>query len=233
MTPRRVVALLPNGRSSRHRRRPIRTGRRAAFVKSTRRPFDRELPDRCGAQRRAATEDTMARLNELFVIVVPAIVEAGGHVIIFLGDGAIAVFSAPDLLPGHAVAAFAAISIQRGVTERFRSEVPIGFGINTGEAIATTISAAGHLEFATIADTTDVEHLINTTRRHHPVHRELRRCFDDAPIGAHRPGVHSFKGKTASTRVYRIDAATTCTDHRALCGRSTSRERTLIGPPKC
>ena len=39
-------------------------------------------------------EDTVARLNTLFEIVVPAVVEAGGHVNKFLGDGALAV-SAP------------------------------------------------------------------------------------------------------------------------------------------
>jgi class 3 adenylate cyclase len=33
-------------------------------------------------------EDTVARLNALFEIVVPAVVDAGGHVNKFLGDGA-------------------------------------------------------------------------------------------------------------------------------------------------
>jgi class 3 adenylate cyclase len=41
-------------------------------------------------------EDTVARLNALFEIVVPAVVEAGGHVNKFLGDGALAVFGAPN-----------------------------------------------------------------------------------------------------------------------------------------
>ena len=41
-------------------------------------------------------EDTVARLNALFEIVVPAVVDAGGHVNKFLGDGALAVFGAPN-----------------------------------------------------------------------------------------------------------------------------------------
>lgn len=44
-------------------------------------------------------EDTVARLNALFEIVVPAVVDAGGHVNKFLGDGALAVFGAPN--PSH------------------------------------------------------------------------------------------------------------------------------------
>ncbi len=43
-------------------------------------------------------EDTVARLNALFEIVVPAVVDAGGHVNKFLGDGALAVFGAPMIL---------------------------------------------------------------------------------------------------------------------------------------
>jgi len=41
----------------------------------------------------------VARLNALFEIVVPAVVDAGGHVNKFLGDGALAVFGAPTTWP--------------------------------------------------------------------------------------------------------------------------------------
>ena len=43
-------------------------------------------------------EDTVARLNALFEVVVPAVVDAGGHVNKFLGDGALAVFGARTTL---------------------------------------------------------------------------------------------------------------------------------------
>jgi class 3 adenylate cyclase len=52
-------------------------------------------------------EDTVARLNAMFEIVVPAVVDAGGHVNKFLGDGALAVFGAPNDLADHADAAVA------------------------------------------------------------------------------------------------------------------------------
>ena len=59
-------------------------------------------------------EDTVARLNALFEIVVPAVVDAGGHVNKFLGDGALAVFGAPNDLADHADAAVsAAVLIHR------------------------------------------------------------------------------------------------------------------------
>jgi adenylate cyclase len=59
-------------------------------------------------------EDTVSRLNALFEIVVPAVVDAGGHVNKFLGDGALAVFGAPNDLADHADAAVtAAVLIHR------------------------------------------------------------------------------------------------------------------------
>lgn len=93
-------------------------------------------------------EDTVARLNTLFEIVVPAVVDGGGHVNKFLGDGALAVFGAPNDLADHADAAVdAAVGIQRMVAERFGADLRIGIGINTGTVIAGTIGGAGKLEF--------------------------------------------------------------------------------------
>ena len=78
-------------------------------------------------------EDNVARLNALFEIVVPAVVDAGGHVNKFLGDGALAVFGAPNDLADHADAAVsAAVKIQRLVADQFDGELRIGIGINTG-----------------------------------------------------------------------------------------------------
>ena len=50
-------------------------------------------------------EDTVSHLNALFEIVVPAVLDAGGHVNKYLGDGALAVFGAPNALDHHADAA--------------------------------------------------------------------------------------------------------------------------------
>src|ERR1700735_51125 len=82
-------------------------------------------------------EDTVSRLNALFEIVVPAVVDAGGHVNKFLGDGALAVLGAPNDLEDHADSALtAAVMIHRLVAEQFSGELRIGIGINTGVVIA-------------------------------------------------------------------------------------------------
>ena len=139
-------------------------------------------------------EDTVARLNALFEIVVPAVVDAGGHVNKFLGDGALAVFGAPNDLADHADAAVrAAVLIHRLVAERFAGELRIGIGINTGVVIAGTIGGGGKLEFTLIGDTVNVaarvEQLTKTTGDVDPSHPAVRRCPGRSTARSHRPGI--------------------------------------------
>ena len=113
-------------------------------------------------------EETVARLNALFEIMVPTVVDAGGHINRFLGDGAMAVFGALTDLADHADAAVsAAVLMYRLVAERFEGELRIGIGINTGVVVAGTIGSGPHLEFGLIGDTTNVaarvEQLTKTT----------------------------------------------------------------------
>ena len=155
-------------------------------------------------------EDVVARLNALFEIVVPAVVDAGGHVNKFLGDGALAVFGAPNDLSDHADAVVAAAAlIQRLVADRFEGALRIGIGINTGVVIAGTIGGGGKLEFTLIGDTVNVaarvEQLTKTTGdgillTHHCVDALARR-----PDGLIDRGSHALKGKSAEVQVFGLN----------------------------
>jgi adenylate cyclase len=155
-------------------------------------------------------EDTVARLNALFEIVVPAVVDAGGHVNKFLGDGALAVFGAPNDLAGHSDAAVsAAATIHRLVTQRFGGELRIGTGINTGTVIAGTIGAAGKLEFTLIGDTVNVaarvEQLTKTTGDAILLTGQCVDTLITRPIGLTDRGSHALKGKSAVVQVFALN----------------------------
>ncbi len=155
-------------------------------------------------------EDTVARLNGLFEIVVPAVVGAGGHVNKFLGDGALAVFGAPNDLADHADAAVsAAAHIHRLVAEHFGGELRIGIGINTGKVIAGTIGGGPHLEFTLIGDTTNVaarvEQLTKTTGDTILVTQATVEALASRPPGLIDRGLHALKGKSAPTAVFGLD----------------------------
>jgi len=155
-------------------------------------------------------EDTVSRLNALFEIAVPAVVEGGGHVNKFLGDGALAVFGAPNDLADHADAAVdAAVLIQRLVAERFGGELRIGIGINTGVVIAGTIGGGGKLEFTLIGDTVNVaarvEQLTKTTGDAILVTQQCVDALASRPPGLTDRGFHVLKGKSASVQVFGLD----------------------------
>jgi class 3 adenylate cyclase len=165
-----------------------------------------------------SAEDTVARLNALFEIVVPAVVDAGGHVNKFLGDGALAVFGAPNELADHADAAVsAAVLIHRLVAERFGGALRIGIGINTGLVIAGTIGGAGKLEFTLIGDTVNVaarvEQLTKTTGDAILLTQQTVDALVSRPLGLSDRGAHALKGKSAPTGVFGLDPAVT-SSHR-------------------
>ncbi|MUL81260.1 MULTISPECIES: adenylate/guanylate cyclase domain-containing protein [unclassified Mycolicibacterium] len=155
-------------------------------------------------------EDTVARLNALFEIVVPAVVDAGGHVNKFLGDGALAVFGAPNDLAHHADAAVsAAVLIQRLVGERFGGALRIGIGINTGVVIAGTIGGGGKLEFTLIGDAVNVaarvEQLTKSTGDAILLTQQVVESLVFRPLGMKDRGFHSVKGKSAAVQVFALD----------------------------
>jgi adenylate cyclase len=157
-------------------------------------------------------EDTVARLNALFEIVVPAVVEGGGHVNKFLGDGALVVFGAPNDLADHADAAVtAAVLIQRLVAERFGGALKIGIGINTGPVIAGTIGGGGKLEFTLIGDTVNVaarvEQLTKTTGDAILLTQQSVDAVVSGLPGLTDRGSHALKGKSATVQVFGLDSA--------------------------
>ena len=159
-----------------------------------------------------SAEDVVARLNALFEIVVPAVVDAGGHVNKFLGDGALAVFGAPNDLADHADAAVkAAVLIHRLVADRFGGELRIGIGINTGVVIAGTIGGAGKLEFTLIGDTVNVaarvEQLTKTTGDTILLTHQTVDALVSRPNGLTDRGAHALKGKAAAMQVFGLDPA--------------------------
>lgn len=165
-------------------------------------------------------EDVVAHLNALFEIVVPAVVDAGGHVNKFLGDGALAVFGAPNDLADHADAAVrAAVLISRHVAERFGRDLRVGIGINTGVVIAGTIGGGSKLEFTLIGDTVNVaarvEQLTKTTGDPILLTHETVEALASRPLGLADRGSHALKGKSATVRVFGLDPAANHVGRRA------------------
>src|SRR6201995_377965 len=155
-------------------------------------------------------EETVARLNAVFEIVGPAVVDAGGHVNKFLGDGALEVFGAPNDVVHHADSAVsAAVLIHRLVGRRFGGELRIGIGINTGKVIAGTIGGGSKLEFTLIGDAVNVaarvEQLTKTTGDRILLTQQTVDALVSRPSGLIDRGAHALKGKSTPIEVFGLD----------------------------
>lgn len=120
---------------------------------------------------RAGPRRAVARLNDLYELVVPVLVRHHGHANKFIGDGLLGVFGAPDRLPDHADRGLAAaLALVAAVRERYGRELSVGVGVNSGPVVAGTIGGGGRVEFTVIGD------VVNTAAR---VEEATRATGDD------------------------------------------------------
>ena len=126
-----------------------------------------DVKDFSGFAETASAQEVVARLNALFEVVVPAIAAEGGHVDKFEGDGLMAVFGAPQIVPEHADRAFcAALEIDRLVNrERAGGGFEVGLGLNTGRVVAGSIGGGGRLNFSVIGDAVNVASRVQAATR--------------------------------------------------------------------
>ncbi len=106
-------------------------------------------------------EELLAALNRYLADVSDAVMDHGGSVVTFLGDGVMAVFGAPLPTEHHADQALAAarVVVQAVGADR------VGVGIATGTVISGTVGSGRRLEYAAIGDTTNVAARVQTLTR--------------------------------------------------------------------
>ena len=178
------------------------------------------------ARAEASTaRETVAFLNEFFDVVVPCVLEHGGHANKFLGDGVLAVFGAPERLPDHADRAVeAARSIAGAIGKRFGGDVRIGIGISTGPVVVGSVGGGGRLDFSVIGDAVNVAARVQAhTREIGAVMLRTEATLSAMNMrdsGVYAKGEAELRGIADPVRLYSADTA--------LDERSTLRRKSLI-----
>jgi adenylate cyclase len=140
------------------------------------------------------------------------VLDHGGTIDKFSGDGVMAVFGAPDPVPDHAeVALRCALAMQarqRRLNEEMEADglspIGMGIGLNTGTVVAGTVGGGGRLEYTVVGDAVNL----------------AQRLQAEAPAGhilatsatlAAAPGVPAdpvgpmlVKGRSESVEVFRV-----------------------------
>ena len=169
-----------------------------------------DVRDFTAYSERTEASQAVARLNQLFEIVVPTLREHHGHANKFSGDGVLAVFGVPEPVSDHAERAVAAaVDVQGQVRDHFGEGLRIGIGVNTGRVIAGTVGGGGKLEFALIGDPVNVasrvEELTKQTGDPILLTQATVDAMTKAPSGLVPRGPHEVKGKAEPVVVYGLD----------------------------
>ncbi len=97
-------------------------------------------------------DDVVDLLNRFFAVVVHVIDDHGGTVNKFQGDGALAVFGAPQELDDHAGAALRAARTLRDRLAEVVPELTAGIGVAAGTVVAGNVGEEHRFEYTVIGD---------------------------------------------------------------------------------
>jgi class 3 adenylate cyclase len=156
---------------------------------------------------RAAAQEVVACLNQLYEAVVPVIERHGGHANKFVGDGLLAVFGAPARHADHAARAVAAAcDIAQLVREGVAGELRVGLGVNSGRVVVGTIGGGRRRDFTVIGDSVNTAARVEATTRVTGddiliTESTLRALGSSGDEFEERPSV-PLRGKAATVRLY-------------------------------
>jgi adenylate cyclase len=103
-------------------------------------------------------EELVQFLNNYFSRIIEAVLEHGGNIDKFQGDGMLVVFGAPNPMADHAERAFAAAQamlkeiagLNRELAEAGKPQISVGIGLDTGEVVAGHVGSERRMEFTLI-----------------------------------------------------------------------------------
>jgi adenylate cyclase len=103
-------------------------------------------------------EELVRFLNDYFARMIDAVLENGGNIDKFQGDGMLVVFGAPNPQVDHAQRALAAARamlkeidiLNQELTDLGKPQIAVGIGLDTGEVVAGHVGSEKRLEFTLI-----------------------------------------------------------------------------------
>jgi adenylate cyclase len=112
-------------------------------------------------------DELLQTLNRYLGQVSDAVMDHGGSVVTFLGDGVMAVFGAPLASDDHASQALAAARTVVAAVGADR----VGVGLASGSVVSGTVGSGRRMEYAAIGDTTNVAARVQALTRelHRPI----------------------------------------------------------------
>jgi adenylate cyclase len=182
-----------------------------------------DLRDFTGFAERTPPDDVIAVLNRYFGEMSDAVLDNGGTLVAFLGDGLIAVFGAPIECDDHADRAVAAaremleVRLPRfnrwlrehGYGGRFR----MGIGMSSGPLMSGNVGSERRLEYTAIGDTVNtasrLEAMTKTTGRSILMAESTRDALLNPPHDLSFVGELDVRGRESKIRTWTLTRSST------------------------
>jgi adenylate cyclase len=140
------------------------------------------------------------------------VLEYGGTIDKFAGDGVMAVFGAPSPLPDHAEQALrCALAMQTRQRQLNREtgtgglpQLGIGIGVNTGTVIAGTVGGGGRLEYTVLGDAVNLAQRLQAEARAGEVLATAATVQAAPSLPAEPIGSRQVKGRKEPVETFRI-----------------------------
>ena len=160
-------------------------------------------------------KEVVSFLNEYYQIMTEVVKQHNGSVIQFVGDEIFAAFGALELYPDNEVnAVYCALKmmdtlprLNKKYTEKFKTEIEIGIGINYGEVVAGNLGSEDRIRYSVTGDTVNTGKRIESITKDYPdsilvsdsIYRKVKKVVN---VKAWEP-LH-VKGKKDKILVYEV-----------------------------
>jgi adenylate cyclase len=164
-------------------------------------------------------EDVIEAINTYLTLMTDAILEQGGTLVDYMGDGIMAAFGAPvptedhadralaaaRLMAGEMLATFNAWLTGTGVDASFR----MGIGINSGPVLSGSVGSPRRTEYAVIGDTTNtasrIEAMTKQSDRSVLFSEHTKDALLELPDDAISLGEFEIRGRTGKLELWALD----------------------------
>ncbi len=165
-------------------------------------------------------EEVIEAINTYLTLMTDAVLDHGGTLVDYMGDGIMAAFGAPVASQEHADLALAAARAMAGeqlatfnawltATAGVQEPIRMGIGIHSGQVLSGSVGSPRRLEYAVIGDTT------NTASRIESMTKELdqavlfsaqtRDALRQLPEDAVSLGTFEIRGKHTAVQLWALD----------------------------
>ena len=165
-------------------------------------------------------EELVGFLNDYFSRMIEVVLEHGGNIDKFQGDGMLVVFGAPNPMSDHAPRALAAARamireidrLNRELVDDGRPAISVGIGLDTGEVVAGHVGSRRRLEFTLIGVPVNNSAYLSKVRPAKVLMSETTRGALPSSLEVVAYELLQLKGSTDLQPIYQLQVTVTTPD---------------------